>query len=44
MPLLINLPPGVRKKLENLYAYLSTHKDHIDYARFKKLGLPIGRG
>lgn len=39
-----DLPPTVRKKLENLYAYLSTHHDHIDYARFKELGLPIGSG
>ena len=39
-----DLPPTVRKNLENLYAYLSRHKDHIDYARFKELGLPIGSG
>lgn len=42
--LLDDLPPAVRKKLENLYSYLSTHRDHIDYARFKELGLPIGSG
>ena len=39
-----DLPPTVRKKLKNLYAYLSTHQNHIDYARFKELGLPIGSG
>ena len=38
------LPPKTRKKLENLYAYLSTHIDHIDYARFKERGLPRGSG
>ena len=42
--LLDDLPPDVRKKLQNLYNYLSTHRDHIDYARFKELGLPIGSG
>ncbi len=39
-----DLPPAVRKKLANLYTYLSTHRDHIDYARFQELGLPIGSG
>ena len=38
------LPASARKTLENLYAYLETHRDHIDYARFKELGLPIGSG
>jgi hypothetical protein len=38
------LPDSARKTLENLYDYLSTHRDHIDYARFKELGLPIGSG
>ncbi len=42
--LLDDLPPAVRKKLQNLYNYLSTHREHIDYARFKELGLPIGSG
>lgn len=42
--LLDDLPPDVRKKLQNLYNYLSTHRDHIDYARFRELGLPIGSG
>lgn len=39
-----DLPQATRKKLENLYIYLYTHRDHIDYARFKELGLPIGSG
>jgi hypothetical protein len=38
------LPASARKTLENLYTYLETHRDHIDYARFKELGLPIGSG
>jgi hypothetical protein len=39
-----NLPDSARKTLQNLYNYLDTHRDHIDYARFKALGLPIGSG
>ena len=39
-----DLQPNVRQKSQNLYTYLSTHKYHIDYARFKALGLPIGSG
>lgn len=38
------LPVSARKTLENLYAYLDAHRSHIDYARFKELGLPIGSG
>ena len=38
------LPASARKTLTNLYHYLDTHRDHIDYARFKELGLPIGSG
>jgi len=38
------LPESARKSLQNLYDYLDTHRDHIDYARFKALGLPIGSG
>jgi hypothetical protein len=38
------LPDSARKTLQNLYDYLDTHRDHIDYARFKALGLPIGSG
>jgi hypothetical protein len=39
-----NLPDSARQTLQNLYDYLHTHRDHIDYARFKELGLPIGSG
>jgi hypothetical protein len=38
------LPQSARKTLRNLYAYLETHRDHIDYEKFKELGLPIGSG
>lgn len=38
------LPASARKTLTNLYTYLDAHRDHIDYARFKELGLPIGSG
>jgi hypothetical protein len=38
------LPDSARKTLTNLYNYLDTHRDHIQYARFKELGLPIGSG
>ena len=41
---LAGLPDSARKTLQNLYDYLDTHRDHIDYARFKELGLPIGSG
>ena len=27
-----------------LYAYLERHRDHIDYAKYKDLGLPMGSG
>ena len=39
-----DLPGSARKTLQNLYHYLGAHRDHIDYARFKALGLPIGSG
>jgi hypothetical protein len=38
------LPASAQKTLQNLYDYLHSHRDHIDYARFKELGLPIGSG
>ncbi len=38
------LPPSVRQTLSNLSAYLTTHRNHIDYARWKDAGLPIGSG
>jgi hypothetical protein len=38
------LPDSARQTLTNLYNYLDKHRDHIDYAKFKELGLPIGSG
>lgn len=38
------LPPSAYQSLTNLYHYLDKHRNHIDYATFKKLGLPIGSG
>jgi hypothetical protein len=43
-PDLEGLSPENRKTLENLIAYLEKHKEHMDYDRFKALGLPIGSG
>jgi hypothetical protein len=39
-----DLPDSARETLTNLYNYLDNHRDHIDYAKFKELGLPIGSG
>jgi len=38
------LPASARETLAKLYAYLETHRDHINYEKFKELGLPIGSG
>jgi hypothetical protein len=38
------LPDSAYQTLTNLYNYLDKHRDHIDYAKFKELGLPIGSG
>lgn len=38
------LPASAYQTLTNLYHYLDKHRDHIDYAKFKELGLPIGSG
>jgi hypothetical protein len=38
------LPATTRDTLMALYAYLDRHRDHIDYAQYKDLGLPIGSG
>jgi hypothetical protein len=38
------LPGTARNALKNLYEYLGTHEYHIQYKRFKELGLPIGSG
>ncbi|MBI3987994.1 MAG: ISKra4 family transposase [candidate division NC10 bacterium] len=38
------LPASARDTLTNLYAYLEKHRDHLDYEKFKELGLPLGSG
>jgi hypothetical protein len=38
------LPDSVRTTIAQVHDYLSNHQDHIDYARFKQLGLPLGSG
>jgi hypothetical protein len=38
------LPASARETLTALYAYLERHRDHIDYATYKDLGLPLGSG
>ena len=38
------LPETAHKALKNLYEYLDTHQYHIQYQKFKELGLPIGSG
>lgn len=38
------LPDAAQTVLSNLYEYLAVHRDHIDYTKFKELGLPIGSG
>lgn len=38
------LPDTARDTLRTVYAYLDRHRDHIDYARYKALGLPLGSG
>jgi hypothetical protein len=38
------LPARARETLVKVYQYLDRHRDHIDYATYKELGLPIGSG
>jgi hypothetical protein len=38
------LPPASLKALGQVKAYLDRHHCHLDYLRFKDLGLPIGSG
>jgi hypothetical protein len=38
------LPDHARETLVEVYEYLERHRDHIDYATYKELGLPIGSG
>ncbi len=37
-------PESVVKTLTNVHDYLQTHRNHINYKRFKELGLPLGSG
>ena len=37
-------PASARHTLRTVYAYLERHWNHIDYATYKDLGLPIGSG
>jgi hypothetical protein len=38
------LPTSAHEALTKVYNYLDKHRDHIDYAKFKESGLPIGSG
>jgi len=38
------LPDTARDTLRRVYAYLARHHEHIDYAAYKALGLPLGSG
>jgi len=38
------VPDTARATLTTVYAYLERHRDHIDYATYKELGLPLGSG
>ena len=38
------LPETARETLRTVYTYLERHREHIDYARYKELGLPLGSG
>ncbi len=38
------VPASVRQTLSNLSDYLTTHRDHINYAHWKEAGIPIGSG
>ncbi len=37
-------PKSVLNTLTNVHDYLQTHREHINYKRFKELGLPLGSG
>ena len=37
-------PKSVLNTLINVHDYLQTHHEHINYKRFKELGLPLGSG
>ncbi len=39
-----SFPVDVMKTLTNVHDYLKTHCQHINYKRYKELGLPLGSG
>jgi hypothetical protein len=38
------LPPTARDTVRTVYAYRQRHREHIDDAKYKELGLPLGSG
>jgi hypothetical protein len=38
------LPATVQDTMRTVHAYLERHREHIDYAKYKELGLPLGSG
>jgi hypothetical protein len=38
------LPATAQDTLRTVHAYLERHREHINYARYKELGLPLGSG
>ena len=38
------LPASARDTLTTVYAYLERHREHLDYAKYQELGLPLGSG
>ena len=38
------LPATTQDTIRAVYAYLKRHREHIDYAKYKELGLPLGSG
>ena len=38
------VPETARETLRTVYAYLERHREHINYATYKDLGLPLGSG
>lgn len=38
------LPATARETLRTVYTYLARHREHINYATYKELGLPLGSG
>lgn len=38
------LPETARETLRTVYTYLERHREHINYVRYKELGLPLGSG